>query len=981
MTMGSASDDEISLTSTVESEQQSEYEVETILAEHEWPEETRYLVQWAGYPEDRSTWEPAEVFVHDLTLLEWKEKKRQIAEGKETGFDVPAWEARLQQLEEQKNERRRRRAAKRLKVASNRNGQPTKGAPSMQGTSSHKAPIAPTSRRPGPSSKSAFFDQVHPARQGYITSSAPKPPVLFGNSQNAADVMRPKKVQNTDKHFNNLSTKWRHEKSKNREPTPNIDQLDLRRPSDWASFSSTNAIQLSNSRLRIDTADRVDTTDNSPTGNRSGSFLNSPTLSHSLQASPVASPRSRDSMWNRSRPEPTEIPYTARKNSVAQDNQNKPISEFKLDFPPRIPGLNPKFIAKQPGRWWNYGELYVSMYLGPEKQHIGEARICGIEQKWNRTRIYKTRVGNKIEVWFQHLCSLDEYHELCGRMQNVKYANGWVEGFDDTEPKIRKAAETLWQRDLVAIARLNNDYSDVLLAYPPHSPHFNFLDEAPHKPANGYLNLTLRSNLGFMDRLGSNARSIHSHLAEVNNTSKSGHFNSTRALVSSGVKPSGNFDVAQENTRQIRSAQIPARTKNSALQETSNLSTEPMDLDIPAPPAPAPGHTTAGIDAAMDLDILFRDKFGITFEKLATLGGPEKKRVYMFYVWFPDDADPVVKERDLVMRFLKKHTRLLYSNCVEVDWERFSTTCMEQPDMQGVVLFHDSFLDYHKIPSFREFLRRSTSCWNISLSQPLKYVNHPLHLQRLFPHGGVFLITEDFMVRMPEPTLIILEWFYEYSSKKFPGNWKMMLRPDILNWLLKQVERSDKFKQQRWLTMYHLVRQLGYHPTEDLIPTMEEDLIDTTIISPPNLPNYGSRTADDSPDIPRNSSQEYRNTDHLAEFFAGWCLLNAHRFRRFTMITSLDPLPRWTDWQHIEIRHGNGRDFFNIHNIDYKVIWAKLMKYPSKSTSNADTPNTEPAPYTPRTPNANPIASASEQRPPASTSHPLFKHTYAQPYQ
>ena len=42
--------DSVSITSTVASEPQEEYEVETILAEEEGDDEINYLIKWEGYP-------------------------------------------------------------------------------------------------------------------------------------------------------------------------------------------------------------------------------------------------------------------------------------------------------------------------------------------------------------------------------------------------------------------------------------------------------------------------------------------------------------------------------------------------------------------------------------------------------------------------------------------------------------------------------------------------------------------------------------------------------------------------------------------------------------------------------------------------------------------------------------------------------------------------------------------------------------------
>lgn len=74
-------DDDISITSTAPSEQESEYEVETILAELEFDDGIKYLVKWANYPIERCTWEPPESFCNEQTLIDWNKKKTQLLKG------------------------------------------------------------------------------------------------------------------------------------------------------------------------------------------------------------------------------------------------------------------------------------------------------------------------------------------------------------------------------------------------------------------------------------------------------------------------------------------------------------------------------------------------------------------------------------------------------------------------------------------------------------------------------------------------------------------------------------------------------------------------------------------------------------------------------------------------------------------------------------------------------------------------------------
>ncbi|KAL2852511.1 hypothetical protein BJY01DRAFT_91909 [Aspergillus pseudoustus] len=991
MAMGSVSDDEISLTSTAESDQQSEYEVKTILSEHQFPDGTRYLVEWAGYPIERCTWEPADAFDFDETLLDWEKKRRQIADGKLSEFDVAGWEARIIRLNEEREERRRRRAAKRRKISlseSSRGNQvvPNKERPSIHQASSASVP-PPLASNPDSTSRGA-----NPPRHG--PAARKLPPVLFATTQKAPAPSRPKKTPSTETHKHyTLSWKHKFEKRAQRDRAPDISQLDLRRPSDWTPVTSANAFQLSNSRRGPVPAESVR---GSPMdSDRPGSLLSSPILNQHIRASPVSPPRSNEAFRETSKLEVNDSVHPSRTSFVFSDGSRNMDSECLPEIPPRKPG--PHAIIIQRNRFWNPGELYVSMYFGPDKEDIGNARLCGMDYAQS-TRIFKTKVGKKIEIWFRYLCTLDEYQVLCDRSRNIKHANGWIEGFDDTEPKIHMIAETLQQDNLLTIAQINNRDGDVLLAYLPRSTVFGFLDATPGRPGQGYLRLALRSYLGPLDGLNRRPTINRQQMTSPGINSQSGYFKSMKVNRSVSAKQSDKPNVAQENTNlalnsptlqiQHSATLLPSPVVNKpgahkltpleprGTENIDQLMSEPMNLSIKDAQVPSPGHAQAPSSAEVSWDDEFSKRFDITFDDLATLGAAVKgQKADMFYVWFPDNSEMVRRERDAIESFLKPHTGLLYSNRVEGDWEKFVATS-KKANMPGAILFHESFIGYHKVPSLRELLRRSvTGCWNISLSQPLQYVGQSVHKQRLFPHGGVFLITEDFMLGRLEGTLTILAWFHEWLQKKFPGNWKLMVRPGVQNWALKQAEISDDSQQHKWLAMYHLLEQLGVSASDD--PSFENDYIKTFVISPPTLPMYGSRTAEGSPDVPRDASQEYRDTDHLAEFFAGWTLVHAHRFRRFVMLTTLEPIPRWTQWQHIEIRRGSN-DFFAAWSIDPNAVWSKLTKGASKSASHS-----APLPtYTPRTPRP-PAGSTSEQRHTSSASHSQApaEHKYAQPYQ
>lgn len=111
-------DDSISLTSTVPSfhDEDEVYLIEDIVAERKTKHGLEYFVRWTGYPVERNSWEPRQNFQSDEILDEWQTRKMRISRGRESAFDIRAWEKRSEELEDAAEARRQRRERKRRRL-------------------------------------------------------------------------------------------------------------------------------------------------------------------------------------------------------------------------------------------------------------------------------------------------------------------------------------------------------------------------------------------------------------------------------------------------------------------------------------------------------------------------------------------------------------------------------------------------------------------------------------------------------------------------------------------------------------------------------------------------------------------------------------------------------------------------------------------------------------------------------------------------
>ena len=76
-----------------------------------------------------------------------------------------------------------------------------------------------------------------------------------------------------------------------------------------------------------------------------------------------------------------------------------------------------KYLIASDGvkRFIDPGDLLITMRYGPLKTLVGNVRLVGLSAH-SRKNILSCKKDDEVDLWFQYLCSLDEYDRLC---QNV----------------------------------------------------------------------------------------------------------------------------------------------------------------------------------------------------------------------------------------------------------------------------------------------------------------------------------------------------------------------------------------------------------------------------------------------------------------------------------------------------------------------------------------------------------------------------------
>ena len=225
----------------------------------------------------------------------------------------------------------------------------------------------------------------------------------------------------------------------------------------------------------------------------------------------------------------------------------------------------------------------------------------------------------------------------------------------------------------------------------------------------------------------------------------------------------------------------------------------------------------------------------------------------------------------------------------------------------------------------KHLLRGSVNVWKTSLSPMHPSEKHP-HLVRLFPHGGVLLLTESLILYQPRESLRMLMWFRRvHVPAKAPGTWKLAVRPRIREWLLDIIDAySDSGKDifgcriQIFADIYTEIYWLLQSPDPGKSGLMcqqwdyEVPTDEALIVTSASLRDLQARKEwkGEGDDTGPDDGHIRENDDLLAEWFAAWAIVNLPNFRKFHIILGYTKDHPFTStaisayeraWGHLEV--------------------------------------------------------------------------------
>ncbi|CAG8161091.1 unnamed protein product [Penicillium nalgiovense] len=677
-------------------------------------------------------------------------------------------------------------------------------------------------------------------------------------------------------------------------------------------------------------------------------------------------------------PSPSHYPLASRtSNSMGLDGNPSNAQAFVPTEPRAGPPAQPSLsmaaqIASMPVRttwargcikignyWCNkaLGEVLVHMFIGPDKRPLGAFRLCGIRPAVRQCLIFaKNRKTHQVELWFKHICTVREYRRLCeSGTENSVRSTGWVEGFSDTNENLFHLAEDLRKDDLVAIhypeEQSKGPAPVVWLAWSRGSQEFNF-PQHDEVPPGIPLFVAVRTMLAPVEDLAASRPSQpserpHSLLPDTSLSLRVEPPSAGDGIGSGSSARLSNFhhDTRISGSLQSRGTVAPAPAQ--ILPPANEL----KDNSICANPQLQDNLATQVAQAAAQALDEYMKAHKISVEELATIEeGGKLPKTHMFYLHFPRGNKEVEMDLQLLQELLKYHDKIIFTSDSPEGWAKFVHS-----SRQGVAIFHESFAGYDTLqPPLNSVLpTNSFNFWIVRIQGPLelvdpRYCSPGDHGLRIFPYGGVILLTEDMLSDL-KGVAVTLQWIRNINKYK-RKTWTLMLPPGILEWIERRLS-DKKHSQDHGLLLLIQMLVIKNNATDAGTGLFDEaslHLNSKSNVIAPSLNEYGTRT--EHHDLKIKDKLE-RDADHLIEFFAGWSIINIPRFRNFIAVTSfgISTGTRWDKWGHMTVMRGGFGHFFKRFKIDS----AGLMGYLSggaklqSSTSQVTTPMTATTPQTP----------------------------------
>ncbi|KAF2168029.1 hypothetical protein M409DRAFT_21475 [Zasmidium cellare ATCC 36951] len=303
--------------------------------------------------------------------------------------------------------------------------------------------------------------------------------------------------------------------------------------------------------------------------------------------------------------------------------------------------------------------------------------------------------------------------------------------------------------------------------------------------------------------------------------------------------------------------------------------------ELPIPPLDGPTTETEQVDKRPPAQILGEHVVKLDSEILFPTKELKKHPVRAVFLMIPLDHHAelvVLKEYFAALKCKVYHSGQAGS------WDyfrtRFSGSCalIVHPDIQ-----------LWRIPGLYGFLASAGAgvrMFSIGVNPTVAMLEErdaEFTCDRLFPHGMVVFITDDAFINDPEQATSVINAFIDAHRTKPQGGEtsRIAARPGILEWVLDLAmeNTAERGRQDnRWMLLYNAMCKLSRLDVKD------EDLDDDSELEedPLFLISLSPELLSELEDL-KESGDQSAATDLAVDWFAGWSLVHACRFRKFVV--------------------------------------------------------------------------------------------------
>ena len=587
------------------------------------------------------------------------------------------------------------------------------------------------------------------------------------------------------------------------------------------------------------------------------------------------------------------------------DRDTSPAQELRNDkVKTRPPKSTYSMMQSRSGREWTWEQVLVQLSLG--SRNVGDVRISGLAP-WLRKALVDLKVdGIKLPLHFEQrfVVTKDEFAEMSASWPPMVEGRGQVLPYDDTAA-ICNELEAYLKHYKVAAVFAFPDSNVCRAALVLHSSDDETWRMGPLPDANSpRLRLLVRNRawrdqpvLPLLPSLGyrpvtevpsNNQPPIQNHHSQLQTQLPSSPVASTpRARPKSPLyRPEPPIDAPTVVASPDAAVTSPQREAANIGPYESIESADVFDNSTVASPEVTAHNENVPSNPDWSCDLEFASMIpSITSSSsrplvYIALGVSHSQQADLIKEWAAKSTSPR-------LIFVEKNT--------QSEWDEFRPTC--NSSSPAMLLFSDE-PKFCKLEELGSFLGKyeALSAFRISWDPNAK----PIYTAtKMFTRGTVMLMTEAAMRRAASAKNLLL-WF-EKNSKDKSKHWKLMVRPNIRNFLQQQaMQAGEDDKSRQFLEVLTIMHRLSgivdvtiganverLQALQQLKIADKADKSEDFVIPLPQLPEYDSSSEVDP------SSTKARD-DILLRHFVAWTVSHASNHRRFLVIDDDDRAGRDT---------------------------------------------------------------------------------------